>query len=157
MSGVGFLLQMEANNVSNYLAAIVQLTLLPKVCHKNTQAPGGFEPSAFCLLGRRSNQLSYGALSLVTCDIESLITDQWTRSCILNDNKTIGFSQFRIVYSELKCACVIGKQSKPVFDMGLAVRVVSISAIYIAAGNAKDGSGLGQCVVVFGQTVLLFG
>ena len=96
MSGVGFLLQMEANNVSNYLAAIVQLTLLPKVCHKNTQAPGGFEPSAFCLLGRRSNQLSYGALSLVTCDIESLITDQWTRSCILNDNKTIGFSQYGV-------------------------------------------------------------
>ena len=25
------------------------------------QAPGGFEPSTFCLLGRRSNQLSYGA------------------------------------------------------------------------------------------------
>ena len=26
-----------------------------------SQAPGGFEPSTFCLLGRRSNQLSYGA------------------------------------------------------------------------------------------------
>ena len=30
---------------------------------KKIQAPGGFEPSTFCLLGRRSNQLSYGALS----------------------------------------------------------------------------------------------
>ena len=30
---------------------------------KQKQAPEGFEPSAFCLLGRRSNQLSYGALT----------------------------------------------------------------------------------------------
>ena len=28
---------------------------------KKLKAPGGFEPSTFCLLGRRSNQLSYRA------------------------------------------------------------------------------------------------
>ena len=32
--------------------------------NKKIQAPEGFEPSAFCLLGRRSNQLSYGALNM---------------------------------------------------------------------------------------------
>ena len=29
------------------------------------KAPGGVEPSTFCLLGRRSNQLSYRAVAMV--------------------------------------------------------------------------------------------
>ena len=32
------------------------------ICKKDYEAPGGVEPSTFCLLGRRSNQLSYRAL-----------------------------------------------------------------------------------------------
>ena len=37
------------------------------VLHKNVKtnkAPGGVEPSTFCLLGRRSNQLSYRAATI---------------------------------------------------------------------------------------------
>ncbi len=49
---------------------------LKNVGLKNAQAPEGFEPSAFCLLGRRSNQLSYGAMSLATSDIDNLMTDK---------------------------------------------------------------------------------
>ena len=38
------------------------------------KAPGGVEPSTFCLLGRRSNQLSYRAIAGI-CQRSGLIDD----------------------------------------------------------------------------------